>query len=63
MNISYEDMIIVNEVLQERDYWFEFIDEEFKYITYPKVKENKYAISNYSTIINLMNEYNMIEQV
>ena len=53
MNISYEDMLIVNEVLQERDYWFEFIDEEFKYITYPRVKENKYVISNYSTIINL----------
>ena len=53
MEISYEDMLIINEVLKEYNQWYEFIDEEFRYITYPKVKEFKYVISNYSTIINL----------
>ena len=53
MEITYEDMLIVDEVILERNQWFNYLDEEFRYITYPNVKEYKYVISNYSTIINL----------
>ena len=46
-------MLIINDVLKESNQLYEYLDEEFRYITYPKVKECKYVISNYSTIINL----------
>ena len=53
MEVSYEDMLIIEKVLQNERPWYEYIDEEFRYITYPNVKKYKYVISNYSTIINL----------
>ena len=51
MDITYEDMLIIQEILKDNVISYE--DEYFKYITYPRVKERKYVISNYSTIINL----------
>lgn len=51
MEIQYNDMLIIDDILQDRVIWYE--DEYFKYITYPNVKEYKYVISNYATIINL----------
>ena len=51
MDISYEDMIIIEELL--KDDVVSYDNEYFKYITYPRVKRYKYVISNYSTIINL----------
>ena len=53
MEITYEDMLIIKDILKESNQLYEYLDEEFRYITYPRVKEYKYVISNYSTIINL----------
>ena len=51
MEVSKEIIDRINELLSEK--YDVFIKEEFKYVTYPGVRLNKYIIGNFGTVYNI----------
>ena len=52
MNLSTEDLNIVTEVMHSQLYYY--VDEEYRYITYPRVRPFTYIIGSYGNVISLI---------
>lgn len=52
MNLSTEDLNIINEVMHSQLYYY--VDEEYRYITYPRVRPFTYIIGSYGNVISLI---------
>ena len=51
MNLKSDELKIIENIMNEEP--IHYIDEEFRYITYPGVRPNMYVISDYGTVISL----------
>ena len=61
MEVSMEIVNRINELLSEK--YDIFIEEEFKYVTYPEVRLGKYVIGNFGTVYNIDRDIIMKPQI